>query len=61
MKVYIVEEVTNEEYGCTDVKKVFSNRKDAEKYVEKNQYTWRCWWTKKDEKALYINEWEVEE
>ena len=59
-KVYIVNEVCDDEYGSTEVVAVFATRKAAEAYMAENQYTWEPWWCKEERNALTVTEWEVQ-
>lgn len=35
MRVYLVEKICDYEYGCTEVVRVFFNKKSARKYINK--------------------------
>lgn len=61
MKVYLVMNVCDEEYGNTEVISVFANKKDAKAYAKKNQWKFNAWYMEEDEEhdAVTVEEWEV--
>lgn len=45
MKVYVINEVVDNEYGCVSAIKVFADKDKAQKWVDENQvmhYPWYC-------------------
>lgn len=54
MVVYAVRAVVDEEYGCREVQRIYSSRKDAEKYMSEHQEYFRPWWNDDDaEEPVY--------
>ena len=63
MKVYIVNQVCEDEYGCTGIEAVFSTREQAQAFADAHQYQWHAWFMKESETrdALTVKEWVVDE
>lgn len=59
-KVYIVEEMTELEYGGTDIVAVFDTEDKAKKFVEENQEMVSVWWADEDIESFSYREWGVE-
>jgi hypothetical protein len=61
MKIYIVTQVCDEEYGCTTNVGVFATREEAEQHLQKNVEMYHAWYMPDGEECLdmYIEEWEV--
>jgi predicted branched-subunit amino acid permease len=61
MKVYIVTQVCDEEYGNTENAGVFATRKEAEFFLQENVQLFHAWYMEKDESRpdMYIEEWEL--
>ena len=58
MKVYVVNMMVDDEYGCREAQAVYASREDAEKWVAENQeyeHPWFC----KDEEGVPL--YEIEE
>jgi hypothetical protein len=60
MVVYVVKEVCDEEYGCSDVVMVTTNKAKAEGYVSAHNYKWEHW-SGGEYDGVFFEEWEVEE
>ena len=58
--VYIVKEITDQEYMGSEIRKVFDNFDKAYEYQQKHQYTFTNWYNKKEVYAFIIECWEVE-
>lgn len=52
--VYLVNEVTDDEYGCTSVVGVYATLEGAQAYVEAHQYQWSAWFFEGERDALTI-------
>ena len=61
MKVYVVNVMVDEEYGCREANAVYASKVDAEAWVAENQQKIHTWWLKDDENVpLYtIEEFEL--
>ena len=59
MKIYIVTQMCDDEYGCTEVIGVYANKADAQKYIDENQTFESVWWRDDDVPTLYLEEWDV--
>lgn len=61
MKIYIVTQVCDEEYGNTQNVGVFDTREEAEKYLNENVQQYEAWFMDEGETRpdMYIEEWEV--
>lgn len=60
MSVYIVKEITDQEYMGSEIRKVFNDFDKAYEYQQEHQYTFTNWKTKKEMYAFSIECWEVE-
>lgn len=60
MCVYIVKEITEQEYMGSEIVKVFDDFDKAHEYQQKHQYTFTNWHNKKEMEAFIIECWEVE-
>ncbi len=62
MKIYVVTEVIDDEYGYTETIAVFSSQNKAEEFVNKNQYQWSAWFMEEGETrdALKIHVFELD-
>lgn len=62
MKVYLVESITDYEYGCRKVEAVCASEKIAEDYIEKNGGNYDVkFWTGAFIPYYVIDEWVVKE
>lgn len=60
MSVYIVEQVTDYEYGCRSIDAVFAKYEDAEEYVKNtNNQCEITFWDGSKEMKYHIEEYEV--
>ena len=60
MCVYIVKEITEQEYMGSEIVKVFDDFDKAHEYQQEHQYTFTNWYNKKEMEAFIIECWEVE-
>lgn len=60
MKVYIVNRVCDDEYGCTEVEAVFAKEAEAKAYVEQHQIQLDVWFNENGIPEYSYDEWEVE-
>ena len=63
MTMYVVNQVCDDEYGCTSVAGIFSTREKAQAFVDAHQYQWGAWFMKDGEtrNALTISTYTVDE
>ena len=43
MTMYVVNQVCDDEYGCTSVAGIFSTMEKAQAFVDAHQYQWGAW------------------
>lgn len=60
MTIYVVNEVCESEYGCTEVLCVFSSLAAAEKFVNEHQYKVGIAWLGHSIDSLTIEEFELD-
>lgn len=60
MCVYVVKEITEQEYMGSEIVKVFDDFDKAYEYQQKHQYTFTNWYNKKEMYAFSIECWQVE-
>lgn len=53
MKVYVVNMMVDDEYGCREAQAVYASREDAEKWVAENQEYEHPWFCEDEEEFLF--------
>lgn len=63
MIVYAVNQVCDDEYGCTSVDAIFSSMEKAQDFVNAHQYQWGAWFMEEGEtrNALTITAYNIDE
>ena len=61
MRVYVVTEVTEDEYGGTEIVRAFATEEAAQAFCDaRADITWRPWWAEEDRPVFTYQELEVE-